>query len=385
MIIIYKTILLFSLLFSANAYSTTSRIIHLGKQLATQTFSKPSSIKKALAIGAVGASLYGYHIKNSSAQAEEISNHESQHLPFIRPQKVQEAADEAFESNRKTKSKWLYNGEWGWYGLLNIHEEKLIKHLVSLDKKDIYIMDIGCAKGEWAREIVNLLQTQYKKNNTKFHIFSITGSKECKEVTWTEGNITLHQLHQFKIENIDEELAKRGFDLKEKLDLIVSRWTLRHLVDPFGTLTKIYDLLNPSKGKLIANGFLFKYEDSEKVQGFPYKHQNVVTQSNASAIFYDYDAGHDTGHFLLERNDKKPLDIPLEYTGNIASISYNYQCQSQKVTEFRRKIPNNNQKPERDYVNPKERWYCLHGDEKCQQLYSFLKENDLFKATRWLA
>lgn len=166
-------------------------------------------------------------------------------------------------------------------------------------------MDIGYTKGELAREIVNLLQAQYKKSNTKFHIFSITDSKECKEVTWTEGNITLHQLHQFKIENIDEEIAKRGFDLKEKLDLIVSRWTLRHLIDPFGTLTKIYDLLNPSKGKLIANGFLFKYEDSKKVQGFTYKHQNIVSQSNASAIFYDYDAGRDAGHFLLDRNDKK--------------------------------------------------------------------------------
>ena len=75
------------------------------------------------------------------------------------------------------------------------------------------------------------------------------------------------KFNQFKIENISDELAKRGFNLENKVDLVVSNWTLRHLVDPFGTLKQIYGFLTPTGGKFLSNGFLFKFSElNEKLE-----------------------------------------------------------------------------------------------------------------------
>jgi hypothetical protein len=158
---------------------------------------------------------------------------------------------------------------------------------------------------------------------------------------------------------------------------MVSRWTLCHLVDPFGTVTKMYGLLNPSKGKLLAQGFSFMHEDSLELQEFPpLDNQHVVCPGNASALFYAGRALEFVDHFMLERNDDKPLTMPLEYTGR-----YQNYNQIKQVTEFRHIIAKGS-KQTRDHINPKEKLYCLSGDEKCQKLYAFLKESGLVERGR---
>ena len=301
---------------------------------------------------------------------------------FTRPENVQTAVNQAFEENRNAdESNWKYNG-WEWYVLLAIDEEVLIKHLVSLKKKDVYIIDVGCALGKWGHNIAEILQTKHKDIDTRFHILSVTGGQECQEKELKiNDNIILCHLNQFKIENIDEELAQRGFDLENKVDVIVSHWTMRHLVDPFGTLAKMYRLLNPSGGKLFTNGFLFKYEDSKKVEAFPLDHAYILARSNAHALFHYITVGRDVCSLLLERNDDRPLELPLQYTGNIGILPlWRYQCSSNRVTEFRK---------DKD-VTDKLKWktlkqglfsvhhYWLEGDERSEKLYASLKEQGLF-------
>lgn len=300
---------------------------------------------------------------------------------FTCPAKVQAAVDKAFKANRDTgDDHWLYNGSQ-WYGLLAIDEEVLIKHLISLHKKDIYIIDVGCAQGKWGRNIAAIV-SGYKNIRTKFHIFSITGGQECQEAALQiNDNIVLYQLNQCKIENIDEELLRRGFDLENKVDVIVSRWTMRHLVDPFGTLARMYTLLNPSGGKLFANGFLFKYADSKKIEACPLiNNAYILARSNAHVLFHLWTAGRDVCEFLLERNDDKPLGLPLRYTGNVVTLSMNYQCSSGKVTEF---CGNKDVTHKVKVVTTqKGLWKCEHywleGDERSERLYASLKEQGLF-------
>lgn len=304
---------------------------------------------------------------------------------FSRPEKVQAAVDKAFEANRGAGTEtWLYNG-LKTYGLVGINEEALIKHFISLKKKDIHIMDVGCAGGLWGRNIAQILQEKYKDTDTRFHILSITGGQECpEEKSEINGNIVLQQLNQFKIENIDEELIKRDFDLRNKVDLIVSNWTMRHLADPFGTVAKMYTLLNPSKGKLLTNGFLFKYENSSKTETFPgmrHDHAYILAGSNAHALFYSIKTGRDLHACLLERNDARPLELPLQYTGNIDDVSSGWQCSSLKATEFR-KNENISDKLKVKILgacNAGRYYYCLEGDEKSEKLYDSLKGQGLLE------
>ncbi len=220
-----------------------------------------------------------------------------------RPANIQTACDSAFEHNRDASNKdWLYNGTSNYYTLVDLDEDAIFAQLAHKNsgQKDVYVIDAGCAQGRWGRNALEILQNEaYKKSGKHFHIFSVTGGQECDELVKHKDHVTLYQLNQFKIENIDEEFAKRGFDLKNKVDLIVSNWTLRHTLDPFGTVKRMYGLLTPKQGKLMSNGFLFKFDETDKVQTFPQDNENILTASNATCLFKVHTPGRDAGHFLL--------------------------------------------------------------------------------------
>lgn len=294
-----------------------------------------------------------------------------------RPEHVQKECDEAFE-NIKNETLWgLYNGS-NYYTTLELDEDKLFEQLVqkSSKEKDIYIIDAGCARGKWGKNALEILQQEkYKKNGKQFHIFSVTGGIECPELVERKGHVTLYQLNQFKIENIDEEFAKRGFELKNKVSLIYSLWTLRHLVDPFGTVKRMYSLLTPDQGKLMANGFLFKFNKTDKIQAFPHGNENILTDSNATCLFREVTAGRDVGHFLLEKNDKNDLNIPLSYDGITHTVSVRSQNESRLVTVFNKA---NLKKTKADRVYMNNNIYCDKDDQKCKELYNSLLSQKLF-------
>lgn len=298
-----------------------------------------------------------------------------------RPPEIQAAIDQAFKYNINVCQKtWLYNGS-SYYGLLDLDEDKMLHNLAfeNLNKKDVYIIDVGCSRGNWGNHAMNILleDEACKKSGKSFHIFSLTGGKECEEIILQEKHVTLYQFNQFKIENIDEELSKRGFNLKDNVDIIVSRWTLRHLVDPFGTLKRMYGLLTPAQGKLMSNGFLFMFNDSDEIQAFPYIYNANILSTNNSILFKDDTAGRDVGHFLLMRSNKNELRIPLTYTNKIGSTSWGHQNASGRVTIYKKK-PCFNSSFDLERVEKKRDLYCDKSDQQCKDLYLYLKRQKLF-------
>ncbi len=253
-----------------------------------------------------------------------------------RPKRVQEAVDKAFEKNKKGK-RWTGKNGSSRYKLFGLNDDSVLKKLAFPKKDEIYIIDVGCATGKWGRHAMDVLSKskQYQKTK-KIHIFSVTGGQECKEVITCQGNVMHYQLNQFKIENIDEEFLKRGFDLKNKVDLIVSRWTLRHLVDPVGTLKRMYRLLTSQQGIIMSNGFWFALDSSKKIQCFPKDNKGLLGVDSNSLFFRFYDDGQDLDDFLLMRNNNQELIIP-EYTGDIHQVAKSYQCSSGFVTVFKKR------------------------------------------------
>lgn len=319
--------------------------------------------------------------KNSDEEASVIINQEENIILGNRPSKVQAAVDKAFEQNRNaTKGDWFYNGS-SYYGLLNINEDLMLEHLASenSEKKDIYIIDVGCAQGDWGiQSMRTILQHEAsKKSGKRFHIFSVTGGQECDEMTKQEDHVTLYQLNLFKIENIDEELLKRGFDIKEKVDLIVSNWTLRHLVDPLGALKRMYSLLAPNKGMLFSNGFLFMFNDSDEVKSFPLDSPNILTNANTTLLFRQFTTGRDADQFLLLRNNQNELQIPLAYTGNIHDIGSHYQNASEIVTVFEKR-PLLKTTFKRKFTGDFLDLYFDKDNQQSENLYNTLKHANVF-------
>lgn len=320
----------------------------------------------------------------SKAHSDDVLLQKEQKLGLgDRPMQVQENCDRSFEGNKKIgQGSWLYDGSSDYYGLVDLDEDELFQQLAHKNYKEdnIYIIDVGCGRGGWGKHAFDVLKDdKYNKSGKHFHIFNLTGAEECEDLIEHKGNVTLYQFNQFKIENIDEELVKKGFNLKGKVNLIVSNWALRHVVDPFGTVERMYGLLSSKQGKLMSNGFLFKLNDKDEIQGFPFTNENILIASNATCLFKYYKVGRDIGHFLLERNDNKELEIPLEYNGDTHHIGPWWQNGSEKVTVFNKKNLDKTN-IEYMYMDEKETIYCDKHDKKCQALYkAFLRQKLFYK------
>jgi len=319
------------------------------------------------------------------------SNEESAGLAN-RPPEIQAAVDKAFKRIMRTgQQEWLYNGDFSGYGLLNLDDDQMLRNLAfeNPEKKDIYIIDVGCSTGGWGKYALEILfkDEACEKSGKHYHIFSITGGKECAETVLHRDHVTLYQFNQFKIENIDEELSKRGFNLKNNVDLIVSQWTLRHLVDPFGTLKRMYGLLTPAQGKLLSNGFWFMFNDSDRLVAFPQYYPNILSHTN-TILFNHNDNGRDIDHFLLVRNDEKDLRIPLIYTNKTQYVKGDSdQIASHRVSIYEKgscfnSSINVEDIDEKGVINLGLRHlYCDKNNQyqQCKSLYFYLIHKKLFR------
>lgn len=240
-----------------------------------------------------------------------------------RPEKVQACVNEAFEGVLRMR-RWPNNGKPKYF-LSGIDDELLLKVIANKPgKANIYIIDLGCANGSWGRNAMEIL-FNCQIPEKRFHIFSITGGRECDEKVETKGNVTHHILNSFKIENIDEELTRKGFSaLIGNIDLIVSSTTFRHFTDPWGTLKKAYALLSPLNGILLADYFNFKLTSTECISIFPETGKEFLAYNGTTGcLFYSNSTKQE---FILMRSNNKDngkLDIQLEYSGDVFTIFKN--------------------------------------------------------------
>jgi hypothetical protein len=267
---------------------------------------------------------------------------------FHRPETVQRVVDNSFTSQLNGQKKWNVNGVGKhFYNLMGLEDDKVIHEIVSREgsDKDIYLIDVGSGEGAWGRQVVEFLKNEFSESKKNFHIISMTGDRELEPKIEKDGNITYYQFDQFKVEDIAQELQKRGLNLTNKVDFIVSRWTLRHVVDPLGTVDQMYSLLKPGKGLLMANGFFIGDETGELHTTTSDDKWKILASGNAKSLFRE-GIGHDLGDFLLIRQDDRSLGLGVEYSGNVMNLSAHHDCGSQSATCFK-SLDQFNSKPDR--------------------------------------
>lgn len=241
-----------------------------------------------------------------------------------RTPEIKELIDNAFlELSCKMESNWTLRNGGEKYLLCNIDDQKLVKQIIfsaKSGKKEFYFLDLGAGGFEWGRALVDFLNSQNDfEDGLTFHIISTRGESNINQEITQIGHCFIYEFGNFKIEDLQSEFEKRNLYLNDKLDLIVSSYTLRHLIDPLTTYLQAYNLLAPYTGLLLSEAPVFSINPQSIKESFtPYINiTNFIAILNLQQIpflMYDHFQPRDIKHFLVLKKDEKPLQIPFQYS-----------------------------------------------------------------------
>lgn len=286
-----------------------------------------------------------------------------------RTEEINQAISRSFEEiSNDTKSNWgAFNGNIE-YRIAGIREDRLMIKMIKeapLETKDFYALDVGSGNYQWGRRLANCLndETDLPKDIT-IHIIGIRGESNLNETVTEIGRCKLYELGHFQIERLTDEFENEGLQLANKVDLVVSRWCFRHLVDPVGTFIQTYDLLRPQTGHLIFDGFYFF---DEIAGGFNEKMIRLCLETGAPFLTRDHENCGSLNHFIMRKTDSHPCHLYKEYLG-IKNVDRSWTIGSQTITRF---------KPPEGYcvdLAPLQRGGVYRGDKS---MYEWLRQNGL--------
>ncbi len=238
-----------------------------------------------------------------------------------RTKEINAKIDHAYEKiSKHNASEWgLYNGK-SQYKMFIASETYLLQNLINNNKeqKEFYILEVGAGNFQFGKYLAEFINQQINDGklpkDITVNIISTRGEKNLKNPYFKDGNCQLWEFGNFKIENLIEEFKNKGLgDLNGKFDLIMSNYTLRHLVDPLGTFLQMHDLVKKG-GIILTDTFKFKVQD----------YQNSHAH-NATGILLSY--LHDAGDEILVkkgRDDRSYPAIAVRKQGEDVKIPLNY-------------------------------------------------------------
>jgi len=295
---------------------------------------------------------------------------------------------DALETKVDAKQEWYFSGT-ECYGLCSINEFALIYYIIHeapAFQKEFWIMDIGAGNFQWSKRVVEFLNNEVKiPEGITVHIISLRGEKNLSDRVTELGPWRQYDLGAIKIEEISSALLREGFDLTNKVDLIVSRWTFRHLTDPTGTFAQAYDLLTPGRGLLLLDGFFAKIRrdtsyDLKTLEGHVSYEENmmrIVMDTQAQFLSQNMQlVGGSLNQFAMRRIDGAPCRLPLSYSGTSTDDVSRAQIYSGKIQIFSRT-------QEDDEAFP----VILPGRDNLvghKSLYEWLKQRDLFMDSHFI-
>ncbi len=234
---------------------------------------------------------------------------------------VQEKVDEVFDSlstSWKPEGDWHYNGN-DLYAICGIDDDKFVLHLCRRGQKIIRIMDIGGGHAhKWMYTMMRLINDQPDlPADLKVHLYSLRGEGGPEQWGVENGRCILHEYNRCKIENLSQALAERG--IHEPFDLVVSKWTLRHLVEPLRTFKRVVDEWLKLGGFFASDSFFVKVNKDRGID-------NICLHSMVQQVGFLQDTksaflvnpcyvSRGTDHFILQKTQEGPCQLPFRYDG----------------------------------------------------------------------
>ncbi|MES2345474.1 MAG: ankyrin repeat domain-containing protein [Chlamydiota bacterium] len=321
---------------------------------------------------------------NYNSEQLNISQEEtSRYLDWTkRPEIIKEKISTAFNRLAKnTSSRWgVYNG-CEVYCVCDIDEHTLMKTIIQqapANQKNFYVLDIGAGNFAWGNSLAEFIENQADfPQDSKVHIIGVRGESYFQDKIIETDRCIIYPLGAFKVEELFEEFKKRGLDLENKIDLAVSHFCFRHLVDPVGTFAQTYNLLRPETGFLCIDGFFFTHEeDNMDSDEFSPNHRmtQLFLDTKASFLTRDFKCVRSLNQFVLQRPDTTPCQLPMEYVGvEVEDNIQKHQIRSNCITRFKREPQELDKEeislPSNDSV------LAMSGTKK---LYDYMKQNKLF-------
>ncbi|NGX47084.1 MAG: hypothetical protein K1000chlam3_00453 [Chlamydiae bacterium] len=257
-----------------------------------------------------------------------------------RPKEIQSTITRVFEKlATDTFSNWgLFNGT-DEYLTCGIFEQNLLKKMIlrAPDQQDFYVLDIGAGNFQWGDSLLNFFQEEKEiPSDVTVHVISMRGESHRGQVETKYGRHKGYNFGSFKIEELEAELENRGLFLGKCVDLIVSKWCFRHLVDPTGTFAQAYNLLRPKSGLILMDGFFYLYEKGHSSNDESSYERTFDFLLDARVPFLISNYGRicrSLPQFVLKRADEKPLQLEMEYAGMVSCN--NKQVGSYRICKFK--------------------------------------------------
>ena len=304
-----------------------------------------------------------------------------------RTHRLQSCIDNQFYKVVATNDAWGFNGQKN-YNICGIDETKLIQHLIESypDRKTFYFLDVGSGQHQWLDNLKEIICENTLVDSIRYHIVGVSG--EPGGYTEDIGNCRIYKLGAFKVENMLQEFNYRDLNFVNKFDLIVSAWTMTHLVDPLGTLLQMYKLASPNS---FIIGHSLEFVRIDQNDNLIYQIQNLEESSLNIQHFLQKDL--QTKYLMCP--DRERTIFPREFiiqknssTQNIKDLTYHddlyyttYGAWS-NIADCHAVFKSNNT-CKLHYHTPIETIkypaYFYYGDE---ELFNFLADNISFKCMK---
>ncbi len=288
-----------------------------------------------------------------------------------RPLEVQSKVDETFDAMASRKeSGWLFNGA-DKYGICNVDEHTWFVTLIKKEcsqRNNFYAMEIGAGNFSWSKALANTInQDTSLPENITVTILSLRGEQNPDQESIQDGKCHLLNLGAIKIEDLVDTLTHKSYWFQERVDLIISRWTFCHLIDPVGTLDQAFRYLRAETGLLLMDGFFFLYNNQnyEEISHNTKQQRdgngddwnlNIVQLFLASRIQFIMKPQlwkeAELHQFALKRKNNQFPNFPLEYE---ALQCCNPGFMEKHITQFKGNYPDipnvNMPKPYAEFCN----------------------------------
>ncbi len=257
-----------------------------------------------------------------------------------RPEEIQDHISDTFDDlTRHRSSSWGYYNGGSSYSLCGIDEQKLIKTMLEEappTQKDFYVLDIGAGNFQWGTSLAKYIHNNVTlPEDMTVHILNVRGESSEEEEITKQGQCQLYKLGAFKVEELYSELQKRGLPCEKGIDMVISSWCFRHLVDPTGTFVQTVNALRPKTGTLIMDGFYYGiHKDPHKSNEY-IKMMELLRDTKLPCLYEFNSGGRSLGQFILQRPDDQPCQLPLSYRGYDWPIEH-HQIGSKSITHFDR-------------------------------------------------